>query len=47
VSEKSVSLTSVCWVTSASVAALLCFLQMGAMASLVVGVPDLLCRWMS
>jgi hypothetical protein len=37
VSEKSVSLTSICWVTSASVAAFLCFLQLGAMVSLVAG----------
>ncbi|MGA8111515.1 MAG: hypothetical protein WB974_18895 [Acidobacteriaceae bacterium] len=31
------SLASVCWVTSASVAAFLCFLQLGAMASLLAG----------
>jgi hypothetical protein len=37
VSERNVSLTSVCWVTSATVAAFLCFLQLGAMASLVAG----------
>ena len=37
VSEKSTSLASICWVTSASVAAFLCFLQLGAMASLVAG----------
>jgi hypothetical protein len=37
VSEKSASLTSICWVTSASVAAFLCFLQLGAMASLEAG----------
>ena len=36
-SERNVSLTSVCWVTSATVAAFLCFLQLGAMASLVAG----------
>jgi hypothetical protein len=35
--EKSVSLTSICWVTSASVAAFLCLLQLGAMASLLAG----------
>jgi hypothetical protein len=37
VSEKNVSLTCICWVTSASVAAFLCFLQLGAMASLLAG----------
>jgi hypothetical protein len=37
VSEKSVSLTSICWVTSASIAAFLCFVQLGAMASLLAG----------
>jgi hypothetical protein len=37
VSEKSVPLTSICWVTCASVAAFLCFLQLGAMASLLAG----------
>jgi hypothetical protein len=37
VSEESVSLTSICWVTSASVAAFLCLLQLGAMASLMAG----------
>jgi len=37
VSEKSVSLTIICWVTSSSVAAFLCFLQLGAMASLLAG----------
>jgi hypothetical protein len=35
VSERNVSLASICWVTSASVATFLCFLQLGAMASLV------------
>jgi hypothetical protein len=35
VSERNVSLASVCWVTSATVAAFLCLLQLGAMASLV------------
>jgi hypothetical protein len=34
VSERNVFLASVCWVTSATVAAFLCFLQLGAMASL-------------
>jgi hypothetical protein len=37
VSENSASLTSVCWVTSATIAAFLCFLQLGAMASLLAG----------
>ncbi|MGB7136222.1 MAG: hypothetical protein WBD46_13090, partial [Acidobacteriaceae bacterium] len=36
-SDRNVSLASVCWVTSASVAAFLCFLQLGAMASLLAG----------
>ena len=36
-SERTVSLASVCWVTSASIAAFLCFLQLGAMASLIAG----------
>jgi len=35
--EKSASLTGICWVTSACVAAFLCFLQLGAMASLLAG----------
>ena len=35
--ERNVSLAGVCWVTSASVAAFLCFLQLGAMASLLAG----------
>ncbi len=35
--EKNVTLASICWITSASVAAFLCFLQLGAMASLVAG----------
>jgi hypothetical protein len=33
VSERNASLASICWVTAASVAAFLCFLQLGAMAS--------------
>ncbi len=33
--ERNVGLASVCWVTSASVAAFLCLLQLGALASLV------------
>lgn len=37
VSERNASLASVCWVTSATVAAFLCFLQLGAMACLVAG----------
>jgi hypothetical protein len=37
VSKSNASLASVCWVTSATVAAFLCFLQLGAMASLVAG----------
>jgi hypothetical protein len=35
--EKNVSLTCICWIASASVAAFLCFLQLGAMASLAAG----------
>lgn len=34
-SEKSMPLTDICWITSASVAAFLCFLQLGVMASLL------------
>ena len=36
-SEKSVPLIGICWVTSASIAAFLCFLQLGAMVSLLAG----------
>jgi hypothetical protein len=36
-SEKSLSAINICWVTSASVAAFLCFLQLGAMVSLAAG----------
>jgi hypothetical protein len=37
VSDRNVSLASLCWVTSASIAAFLCLLQLGAMASLLAG----------
>src|ERR1700722_9963819 len=35
VSETKVSLASLCWITSATIAAFLCLLQLGAMTSLV------------
>ncbi len=37
VSERNASLASLCWVTSATIAAFLCALQLGAMTSLVAG----------
>ncbi|NYF81149.1 hypothetical protein [Granulicella arctica] len=36
-SERNASLASVCWITSATLAAFLCFLQLGAITSLLAG----------